>query len=126
MLGPTTTIGGLAALTLALRLRDPHVGGSWGWCPFNLLGLSCPGCGGLRAVNDLTRGDIGGAASSNLALVVVVVPLSVMLLVWAGRRWQGIDRSVVRDVPVAVYVAAAVGLVAFTVLRNGLVPWLAP
>ena len=32
---------------------------SWGLCPSAALGFSCPGCGGLRAVNDLTHGDVG-------------------------------------------------------------------
>ena len=47
------------AATIALRLRDPHDSGSWGYCPWKLLtGLDCPGCGALRAVNDLTHGDL--------------------------------------------------------------------
>ena len=56
---------GAAALltTLALHFRDPHVEGSWGQCPLNLVtGLDCPGCGGLRAVNNLTNFDLAGAA----------------------------------------------------------------
>ena len=67
---PLLTIGGLAAATVALHFRDPHSQYSWGMCPSAALGLSCPGCGGLRAVNDLTNGDLAGAASSNLLLVV--------------------------------------------------------
>ena len=33
------------------------------------VGIWCPACGGLRAVNDLTNGDVLGAASSNLVFV---------------------------------------------------------
>ena len=52
-------------------------------------GIYCPGCGGLRAVNDLTDGDVGAAASSNL-LFVVLLPLLVFLLGrWAVERWTG-------------------------------------
>ena len=84
---PALTIGGLAAATVALHVRDPHTRYSWGMCPSAALGLSCPGCGGLRAVNDLTHGDLAAAASSNLLLVgrdpVAVVVLG---LWWAGRQ----------------------------------------
>ncbi len=61
---PLVTIGGLGLATLALHLRDPHVGGSWGICPSAAMGFWCPGCGGLRAVNDLTHGEVASAASS--------------------------------------------------------------
>ena len=59
MLGPVLTIGGLTAATVALHLRDPHVSHSWGVCPlYALTGIYCPGCGGLRGVNDLTDGHL--------------------------------------------------------------------
>ena len=38
-----------------------------------ITGRPCPGCGGLRAVNDLTNGDVAGALSSNLMAVALVV-----------------------------------------------------
>ena len=76
---PLVTIGGLGLATLALHLRDPHVGGSWGICPSAAMGFWCPGCGGLRAVNDLTHGEFVSAASSNL-LLVVLMPLAVLAL----------------------------------------------
>src|SRR6188472_1157443 len=89
MLAPTATIGALSLLTLALHLRDPHQHGSWGFCPSAALGIYCPGCGGLRAVNDLTDGQVGAAASSNL-LLVTLLPLLVFLLGrWAYDRWTG-------------------------------------
>jgi hypothetical protein len=127
MVAPAATVGVLGAATLALHLRDPHQSGSWGYCPFAMLGLACPGCGGLRAVNDLTRGDVGAAASSNL-LAVALVPLVVVgLAFWALRRWRGDERPMSGWVtPAVVWVSVAV-LLAFTVLRN--LPagaWLAP
>ena len=33
MVPPAAVIGGLAAASLALHLRDPHEQGSWGLCP---------------------------------------------------------------------------------------------
>ncbi len=123
---PTVTIAGLALLTLALRLRDPHVGGSWGLCPSAALGFWCPGCGGLRAVNDLTHGDVVAAASSNLLLVLLAPAAVVLLARWWVRRWRGVPARDGGPV-VAASVAVAVAAIVFMVLRNtALVPWLAP
>jgi hypothetical protein len=126
--GPTATIGGLALATAALYLRDPHESGSWGFCPSAALGISCPGCGGLRAVNDLTNGDLAAAASSNL-LFVVLAPFAVLALaLWAADRWRGTGTATIpwqRFRPF--YPALLVAVVAFTVLRNlDVGAWLAP
>jgi hypothetical protein len=127
MLAPAITVGGLGAATLALHLRDPHVSGSWGACPTALLGFACPGCGGLRAVNDLTHLQLADAASSNL-LFVLALPLVLLGLGrWVADEWRGVRRP-----PAAVPVwAATTGvvtlLVLFTVLRNlPQLAWLAP
>jgi hypothetical protein len=125
--GPAVVIGGLGIATLALRLRDPHEHGSWGICPSAAMGVYCPGCGGLRAVNDLTHGDLAGAASSNLAFVVALPFILVGLALWALGRWRGRPYRVPMSVitPTA-YVSLAL-LAVFTVLRN--LPagsWLAP
>src|SRR5262249_549538 len=61
---PLWSIVGLAAATVALHVRDPHVHGSWGLCPlYATTGIYCPGCGALRGVNDLTDAHLGQAAS---------------------------------------------------------------
>ncbi|MBA2952352.1 DUF2752 domain-containing protein [Nocardioides sp. MAH-18] len=124
---PALVIGGLAALTLALHLRDPHQHASWGLCPSAALGVYCPGCGGLRAVNDLTHGDVGAAASSNLLLVVLMPALVALLALWAADRWRGRTRSIDGPRARAVLIGLGVVAAAFTVLRN--LPagaWLAP
>ena len=124
---PLVTIGGLGLATLALHLRDPHVGGSWGICPSAAMGFWCPGCGGLRAVNDLTHGEVASAASSNL-LLVVLMPLAVLVLaVWTLDRWRGRSRRLPRRLVVVGGWAllGAAGL--FMLLRNTpAAPWLAP
>lgn len=127
MLGPAVTIGGLALATLALHLRDPHQSGSWGYCPSAALGFYCPGCGGLRAVNDLTDGHVGAAASSNV-LFVALLPLLVFLLGrWAFERWTGRVRQPNVRLVRAFLVSLGVAAVVFTVLRNlALGAWLAP
>ena len=111
MLGPVLTIGGLTAATVALHLRDPHVSHSWGVCPlYALTGIYCPGCGGLRGVNDLTDGHLGAAASSNL-LLVVAIPFAVLVIArWTWVTWQGNGASVGQCGVGRIVVAAAAGL----------------
>lgn len=127
MVPPLAVAGGLAAATLALHLRDPHAQGSWGICPTAALGFACPGCGGLRAVNDLSHGDLGAAASSNLLFVLSLPLLAYAFVRWAHGRWTGTPwRPSDRALNVG-GVLLAVVLVAFAVLRN--LPagaWLAP
>jgi hypothetical protein len=127
---PLLAAGAVGALSMALHLRDPHESGTWGYCPWLLLtGRYCPGCGALRAVNDLTRGDLLGAASSNLLLV-----LAIPLVVWGWARWtraswEGTSTTMpawVRAHPRVVYAGAALVALVFTVLRNLPGSWLAP
>jgi hypothetical protein len=127
MRAPLATIGGLAVASAALRLRDPHVSGSWGHCPLALLGLYCPACGGLRAVNDLGHGHIGAALSSNLLVTALVPVATVLLAMWALDRWQGRRRHVAWSRLRPWVSGFVVVLVAFTVARNtGAGAWLAP
>ncbi len=120
--------GAVLTASVLLHVRDPHVSGSWGFCPWLLLtGTYCPGCGGLRAVHDLTHLDLRAAASSNL-LVVAGLPL---VAVWWGRavadRWRGVVRAghARRRMVLATLVLSLA--VCFAVLRNtGAGAWLAP
>src|SRR4051795_4306136 len=127
MLGPVLTIGGLAAATLALHLRDPHVTHSWGLCPlYALTGIYCPGCGGLRGVNDLTDGHVGAAASSNLLLVLAIPVVVLVLGRWTYAAWTGREVAVVPAVPRAVRIGLILLVVGFTLARNLPGSWLAP
>ena len=126
--GPTLLAGGVLAASLLLHLRDPHQGGSYAYCPWLLLtGTYCPGCGGLRAVNDLTNGDLAAAASSNL---LFVASLPVLVLWWASTvrdRWQGRVRQVAARRHGMLAVAFLVVALVFAIVRN--LPfgaWLAP
>jgi hypothetical protein len=127
MLAPAYLVGGLGLATLALHLRDPHDAYSWGFCPSAALGASCPGCGGLRAVNDLTNLRFADAASSNLALVVAI-PLAIVAIVcWSVARWRGTTVHAPARVRIPAVVLAVVLVVGFTVLRNTAAgAWLAP
>jgi len=120
--GPVVVAGAVLAVAALLRVRDPHDAGSYGFCPFlSLTGLPCPGCGGLRAVNDLTRGDVVAAASSNALAVALVLGLTVAWAIWTARRSMG-DRAaplIVVNARAALAVVTVVLL--FGVLRN--TPW---
>ena len=77
-------VAGLAGLGVGyLALVDPHTPGHYPGCPILFLtGYWCPGCGGLRALHDLSHGQVSSAVSANL-VVVALVPIAVTL--WA--RW---------------------------------------
>ena len=110
-----------AAALAALNLRDPHASGSWGFCPFLLLtGEPCPGCGGLRAMNDLTRGDVASALSSNAAAVAFVAVMGAAWVVWVVRRSRGQDVPWIR-LTRPWFIVVAVSMLAFAVLRW--TPW---
>lgn len=125
--GPAAVIGGLGLATLALHVRDPHTTGSWGLCPSALVGVWCPGCGGLRAVNDLTHLQVADAVSSNLALVLAMPVLVFLLARWAVDSWTGRERVQRLRHEAALLTVVLGALAVFTVLRNlpGLT-WLAP
>lgn len=120
MIAPLTTAGLVSGTTMALRFRDPHVQGSWGLCPFKALtGWDCPGCGSLRAVNDLTHGDVVAAASSNLVLVLAIPLVVGVWALWVHRTWTGESRRPARPRTAAVLALGTLLLaVAFTVVRN--------
>jgi hypothetical protein len=125
--GPVSVAAGIAAATLALHLRDPHVSHSYGVCPLHALtGLYCPGCGGLRGVNDLTDGHLGQAASSNLLMVLAIPFAAVLFARWAHAAWTGREISAIPPVPVAVRWGLVAVVVVFTVARNLPGSWLAP
>lgn len=119
LIAPVSVGAAGALLTAAVALRDPHVPGSWGFCPFYLAtGLYCPGCGGLRAVYNLAHGDVVGALGSNVFGLALA---AVLALTWVAWTW-----GVLRGRPVRVGLwyttnrmwAVLVVAVAFAVIRN--------
>jgi hypothetical protein len=116
---PLLVAGAVLAASVVLHQRDPHQSGSYLFCPWLVLtGTYCPGCGGLRAVDDLTHGDLAAAASSNLLLVAALPVALVMWTRWFLGRWRGVRRSV--DQRLAVVLASLLGVVSlvFWVVRN--------
>jgi hypothetical protein len=128
---PLLSAGVVGGLTAALHYRDPHVQGSWGFCPFKALtGLDCPGCGGLRAVNDLTHHDLVGAVSSNLLLVLAIPFVVALWALWVRRRWRGTGGRLlpiwVPGAPLRLGQVSLAVLALWTVVRNlPVAEWLA-
>jgi len=120
----------VAAASGWLAVVDPNQPGHYPGCPIRwLTGFWCPGCGGLRAVHDLTHGQFVTALSANL-IVVIMVPVAVAL--WA--RWvftrsagvQGRPRTY-WTIPSWLGWSLLVTVVVFWGLRNlTATAWLAP
>jgi hypothetical protein len=118
LVGPLGVAGLGIAAAVALHVRDPHRAGAWGFCPFRVLtGWDCPGCGGLRAVNDLTHLDVASAASSHLLLVLAVPLLALGWLLWVRAAATGRALPRIRWTPLRTLVLLGVVL-GFTVVRN--------
>ena len=126
LVSPLTAAAAVLLATAALRLRDPHVPGSWGLCPTKALtDLDCPLCGGLRAVNDLTHLDPVAALSSNL-LVVLGIPVAVLLWGrWVAVSWRGGEAMGTLSPPGWLWSVGGVAVAAYTVVRNLPGSWLA-
>jgi hypothetical protein len=120
---PLLPAGAVPAAATMLHFRDPHVPGSYGTCPFYALtGWWCPGCGGLRAMHNLTDGRILDAVHSNILLLPLLLGGALWWGDWTVRRWRG---QPTRPFPLAVSrttLVAVLGLLAvYTVVRN--TPW---
>jgi hypothetical protein len=100
-----------------IRLRDPHIPGSFPECPsIALTGFYCAGCGSMRAMRDLTDGKIGEAFSHNILL-----PLAAAWLVWWFISYTGskIGKEIKR--PPSGYkftLGLLIVIVVFIILRN--------
>jgi len=120
--GPALTALAGSAAMVALHFHDPHQSGSWGFCPFlAMTGQPCPLCGGLRAMNDLTRGRVEAALLSNAAAVFILCAGTVLIVRWFVRRARGDGDAILLDTPKVPTAVFAVVMVAFTVYRW--TPW---
>jgi hypothetical protein len=106
------------AAVAVLFFFDPATAGFFPVCTLHALtGWQCPGCGGLRAVHQLTHGHLAAAWRLN-PLLVALLPVAFWLglreavRVLTGREWPGVVTR-----PIFVWLLA-VGLVLFGILRN--------
>lgn len=115
-----TGVAAVAAVVL-LHVRDPHVGGAYGICPlYGLAGIYCPGCGGMRAVNNLTDGRIVDSLQSNLFALPLLIAFALWVGDWLARAWR---EQPMRDLSISWFTMwVLLGAIAvYTVVRN--TPW---
>ncbi len=120
MVAPLATIGGLAAATALLAFVDPNEPGHYPLCPTKyLLGVDCPGCGGLRATHDLAHGNVSGAFDHNAFFVLCVPVIAFLLGRWVWHSWRGTQpRPWPPRLTRGLLITAAALLTIFTVVRN--------
>jgi hypothetical protein len=90
-------------------------------CVFHqVTGWNCPGCGGLRAMHQLLRGNLAAAWELNPLAVLLVPVFGWFLLDWwlAAFRGRGLPKPTLGTRTVWVLIGV---LVTFGVLRN--LPW---
>jgi hypothetical protein len=118
-------MGAVAAAALVLTgalavlfFFDPSTAGFFPVCALHeMTGWQCPGCGGLRAVHQLSHGHIAAAWRLN-PFVVGLLPLALWLGLreaardFTGRQWPGLVTR-----PVFGWLLTG-ALVLFGVLRN--------
>jgi len=111
------TLAGTAA-AVVLFVFDPSTAGFYPVCTLHeLTGWQCPGCGGLRALHQLSHGHIAAAWRLNPFLVALLpaglwLGLREMARVLTGRQWPGVVTR-----PIFGWLLAG-ALVLFGILRN--------
>ena len=112
---------GLVLVGLVLFFFDPVRNSFYPACQFHkLTGLHCPGCGGLRALHQLTHGNIVAAFRCNPLLVVLLPFFTLVLVRWVLRGRTMFDSNTAFFRPAALWTLLALTAV-FTILRN--LPW---
>ncbi|MEU1998520.1 DUF2752 domain-containing protein [Nocardia gamkensis] len=118
---PLLVAGVGVGVGVLLHLRDPHVEGSYGTCPvYALTGWYCPGCGGMRAVHNLTDGHVLDALHSNLLAIPLVVAFVVWVTDWTVQAWRGQKMRLPSISRTTMWTFFAL-LAIYTVVRN--TPW---
>ncbi|WP_197084505.1 DUF2752 domain-containing protein [Saccharothrix sp. ST-888] len=115
---PLAALAAVAIPTAYVGAVDPNAAGHYPTCPvLRATGWWCPGCGGLRCVHALTRGDLTTAGHDNLLVLLLA---GVLGLLWLRWLWAALTGG--RAPRISIGSGGAVGLtvllVVFTVIRN--------
>ncbi|GAA2833559.1 DUF2752 domain-containing protein [Kitasatospora paracochleata] len=87
---PLAALAAVAAPTVYVAMVDPNSPGHYPVCPvLQATGWWCPGCGGLRCVHALTRGDLTTAGHDNLLVLVLAFVVAFLWLRWAWAALTG-------------------------------------
>jgi hypothetical protein len=96
---------------------DPNQPGHYPVCPlYQITGLYCPGCGGLRSAHAFVHGDFLAALQDNAVAVLGYLGFAVLWTVWVVRAARGRPLKLGLG-PVHLWTAGTLLLV-FTVVRN--------
>ncbi|MEU2058758.1 DUF2752 domain-containing protein [Streptomyces sp. NPDC013455] len=96
---------------------DPNEPGHYPGCPlYQLTGLYCPGCGGLRSAHAFVHGDLLTALRDNAPAVAAYLGFAVLWTVWVVRAGRGRPLRIALG-PAGLWTAGVLLLV-FTVVRN--------
>lgn len=116
-------LAAVGAVGLAVvYLVDPRVQGVYPICPFfGITGFHCPGCGTLRALHTLMRGDVAAAFGYN-AMAMLALPF----IAYSGARSAlaafGLPAPPPASIPHRWIWALLAGAVGFWALRNVPIP----
>lgn len=138
-IAPAVTGAFVGLATLYTAWQDPNADGVFPQCPTHtVLGIDCPGCGGLRATHALVHGRVSDAFDHNV-LATVILPVAVVVWAvwmvralrstWAARQARSTGDAGATARPVRFPITfpggsspfwrvLVVGLIAFTVVRN--------
>lgn len=110
-------IGGAVALVV-LYLFAPTQYPFYPRCVFHAVtGLSCPGCGSLRALHNLLHGEIGTALRLNPLFIVLLPVVGGAVLSYFYRVATGRELFSVLKRPLWIWLLLGV-IVIFTIVRN--------
>ena len=119
----SVALAAVGALGLAVvYLVDPRVQGVYPICPFlGITGFHCPGCGTLRALHTLMRGDVSAAFGYN-AMAMLSLPFIAYSGAHSAMSAFGLPSPPRAFIPHLWIWAPLAGVIAFWALRNIPVP----
>ena len=127
LVGPVGTAVVAVGVCSYLAVVNPNEAGHYPVCPSRaLLGIDCPGCGGMRGMYCLMHGDVAGALNHNLLLLAIVPIALVLWALWMVRAIRGVYPPVTHSqykFRNRLLIGGLVVMLAFGVIRN-FVPYL--
>ncbi|MFJ2604499.1 DUF2752 domain-containing protein [Streptomyces sp. NPDC091279] len=114
---PLGVLGAVGAAFAYVGTVDPNQPGHYPVCPlYQVTGLYCPGCGGLRSAHAVAHGDLLAALHDNAPAVLGYLAFAVLWTVWVVRTARGRPARLAPR-PALLWTLGALLLV-FTVVRN--------